>query len=49
MQASIDKLRERYPEGYSSADSVKRADVTPDEFVKATWGGFDFALSDSEV
>lgn len=49
MQANIDKLRERYPEGYSSADSMNRVDVTPDEFIKATWGGFDFAPSDSEV
>lgn len=28
LQENIDKLRERYPNGFSSADSVRRADVT---------------------
>lgn len=27
MQANIDKLRQRYPAGYSSADSQRRVDV----------------------
>ena len=27
MQANIDKLRTRYPNGYASADSVRRVDV----------------------
>lgn len=42
MQANIDKLRERYPEGYSSAASMTRVDVQPDKFVRGTWGGFDW-------
>ncbi len=27
MQANIDKLRQRYPDGYNTTDSVKRVDV----------------------
>src|SRR5258706_13655198 len=27
MQANVDKLRERYPEGYSSTDSQRRVDA----------------------
>lgn len=27
MQANIDKLKSRYPDGYSSADSIRRVDV----------------------
>lgn len=27
MQANIDKLRQRYPNGWSSADSIRRVDV----------------------
>ena len=29
MQANIDKLLERYPNGFSSVDSVKRVDTKP--------------------
>jgi NTP pyrophosphatase (non-canonical NTP hydrolase) len=31
MQANIDKLRERYPNGYSTNDSIKRIDVLDDD------------------
>jgi NTP pyrophosphatase (non-canonical NTP hydrolase) len=41
MQANIDKLRERYPDGYSADASKARVDVKPGEFIRATWGGFD--------
>jgi NTP pyrophosphatase (non-canonical NTP hydrolase) len=30
MQHNIDKLRTRYPEGYTSADSQRRVDVAPE-------------------
>lgn len=30
MQANIDKLRQRYPSGYSPADSMRRVDVAAD-------------------
>lgn len=36
MQANIEKLKVRYPNGYSSTDSQKRVDVTPDPMKAST-------------
>jgi NTP pyrophosphatase (non-canonical NTP hydrolase) len=36
MQANIDKLRIRYPDGYNSADSIKRIDVVSDSGLRFT-------------
>lgn len=36
MQANIDKLRQRYPDGYSSADSQRRVDVDGQANMPAT-------------
>ena len=41
MDANIEKLKQRYPDGYKSADSIARVDTKPDAFILGTWGGFD--------
>lgn len=47
MVANIEKLKERYPNGYNSADSIARQDVP--EMSRQTWGGFDTMPGDEEV
>ncbi len=40
MQENIDKLQQRYPDGYSSADSKARVDTAEQE-LRQPYGGFD--------
>lgn len=40
MEANIKKLKERYPDGYSSADSKRRTDVREKE-LRQLYGGSD--------
>lgn len=51
MELNIDKLRKRYPDGYSSTASQTRADVTisDEEVEKAFWSGYLPELEEKQV